>query len=220
MQEESQAGRRGGRWALKSAMSYLSSVVLQLNSPPAAHVHPPSLAPFPPANCSCPGRRPKPLTSSLSGEAADDLARQVRELIAAEWKVEDNVVTSIQKLLPSNARVMVRSSANCGVWPSHTALRFRSAIACDSPACADGLVSFRSCTFPRRSLLGGRGPGGNAACGTRIRDQLAPVVAGKRTCWHSCKHRVREAWCRGLRCGGANECASRGPPKGQRCRAV
>ena len=50
---------------------------------------------------------------ATTGEVADALAAEVRALIAAEWKVDDSVISSIQKLVPSSAKVMVRSSANC-----------------------------------------------------------------------------------------------------------
>jgi len=50
---------------------------------------------------------------ATKGETAEELAAEIRALIAAEWKVDAATVTAIQKQFPAGAKVMVRSSANC-----------------------------------------------------------------------------------------------------------
>ena len=72
-------------------------------------------------DCHAPASMPPspPFFSShhFAGEAADDLSKQVREMIGSEWKVGEDVIKAIQKLIPGNTKVMVRSSANCGGKP-------------------------------------------------------------------------------------------------------
>uniref|UniRef100_A0A6T7TZR6 Uncharacterized protein n=1 Tax=Hanusia phi TaxID=3032 RepID=A0A6T7TZR6_9CRYP len=52
-------------------------------------------------------------SQASSGQLAEELAAGMRSFASAEWKVPKEITSAIRRLFPAEARVMVRSSANC-----------------------------------------------------------------------------------------------------------
>ncbi|EKX40827.1 hypothetical protein GUITHDRAFT_164559 [Guillardia theta CCMP2712] len=50
---------------------------------------------------------------ATSGQLAEELAARMRSFASSEWKVPKDVTSAIMRSFPADARVMVRSSANC-----------------------------------------------------------------------------------------------------------